>query len=84
MFILISAMSLFGCASPERQNSYYLPSPDRLNRAPGAAYSADGMVVNKPLPRRPKQDSIRFYFKDCEQDEGRVFYSKTSYNCNAF
>ncbi|NQZ02178.1 MAG: hypothetical protein HRT45_16085 [Bdellovibrionales bacterium] len=83
LLLLICACLLFGCASSPEQGEQraYLPPSDTYNRAPGSAYTADAMTIQKPVPTRPQWKPLQFYYKHCTQVDSRVHYSKTSYDC---
>lgn len=70
---------LIGCAS---NDPYMMPVGDENNRAPGAAYTADGMHFRKPIPHRPNPHPWQFYYKHCEKTSQADHISKTSYSCN--
>lgn len=69
---------LADCTSkPRRLGS----DPQLENRAPGAAYTANSMAFSKEQPERAP-NNYDFFYKHCQVDGEKVFYSKTSYDCS--
>ncbi len=75
------AALLIGCASSEK--GYMLPETDEGNQAAAGAYAADGMHFRKTVPDRRKYVPWEFYYKHCAGTGDEVYFSKTSYECNA-
>jgi hypothetical protein len=70
-----------GCASSESDRSDPAWIAER-SHADGAAYGADNFTFRKPSqPRRPAAEAFQFFYKSCSADDGRSYYSKTSYVC---
>lgn len=73
-----------GCASTDSRPSYGSETPWVYDgsSADGAAYAAEAFTFSKPSQRRRPSTARAFYFKNCSLDDGKVFYSKTSYQCD--
>ena len=80
-FVLpLMAWLVVGCASDK---GYLLPENDDGNQADAGAYAADGMHFRKAVPDRRKYVPWEFYYKHCAGTGDEVYFSKTSYECNA-
>lgn len=76
--ILLTALTLSACAS----SPYMLPESDTANRAPGAAFTSDGMHFRKEMPNRTPDRPWEFYYKTCNETGREGYMSKTDYGCN--
>ncbi len=65
------------------EERFLLPEADlNQSQAEGAAYTGDGMLFRRPIPRRnTRVPDVDFYFKHCTLSERQSHYSKTSYTC---
>ena len=75
---ILTIASLFACAS--RPTSRFGSEPNLDSNAAGAAYAAEGFTYSKNMPLHQKSP-YDFYFRTCNHDDGKVYYSKTSYDC---
>jgi hypothetical protein len=76
------ALVYSGCSSgPGTRIGSDTPWMYEHSTADAASYGADSFSFAKPgQPRRPAS-GFQFYYKSCAADDGKTFYSKTSYVC---
>lgn len=79
LFWLLALISVMGCAHHDEVGStYYLGPYDQNNRAPAAAYAADGFMIQKKLTHRPKRPQHPYFHKSCELVRNTRSYTCTS------
>ena len=78
LFNFVAFNILVACAS--RPTSRFGSEPNLDSKAEGAAYAAEGFTFSKNMPIHPNSP-YDFYFRTCSHDDGKVYYSKTSYDC---
>ena len=80
--LTIAGIFLFAlCACASAPTSRFGSEPHLNSNADAASYAAEGFTYSKDMPIHPNSP-YRFYFRGCELDDGKVYYSKTSYACN--
>ena len=77
--LLTMTSLLAACASEPKTR--FGSEPQLASGAEGAAYAAEGFTFSKTMPIRA-HSPYDFYFKTCSHDDGKAYYSKTSYDCS--
>lgn len=78
-FFILSLSFLFAACAGQ-PTTRFGSEPIVASGAEGAAYAAEGFTFSKTMPIR-RNSPYDFYFKTCSREDGKAYYSKTSYDC---